>query len=309
MIYTCTLNPSLDYYLEFNKDIVLQEVNRTDLDYFEAGGKGVNISIVLNNMKIPSRALGFLGGFNKEHYLFLLKRYEMIQPLFTYISENTRVNVKVKSQGKSTSLNAFGPHISDEAIEQLVKKVERLDDPDIFVLGGSCHNYLEPKIAEMLKMCQSNQVKVVLYSANPTFMLDNFKYKPYFINPTIKELQAIVNHPLEDDQAIIAAALKCHEMGAQNVMVVIDAHHSIFVTASGVYQAENIAVNAVDVNGIGSQDAIIAGFIMSSLRTNDILECFKYANCCQDATMFTKGNAVRLNIDKIYEQIKIKKVG
>ena len=56
MIYTCTLNPSLDYYMSFDK-IEKGKLNRSTSETFEAGGKGINVSIVLNNLRIPSRAL------------------------------------------------------------------------------------------------------------------------------------------------------------------------------------------------------------------------------------------------------------
>ena len=85
MIGTCTLNPSLDYYLEFEKEIELGKTNRSNLEYYEAGGKGVNVSIVLNNLHIPSRAFGFLGGFTKDFYISLLQKYEQIRPSFVYI--------------------------------------------------------------------------------------------------------------------------------------------------------------------------------------------------------------------------------
>jgi 1-phosphofructokinase len=64
MIYTCTTNPSLDYYITL-PEIKKGAYNRTDMEMFDAGGKGVNVSIVLNNFRIPSVALGFLGGFAK----------------------------------------------------------------------------------------------------------------------------------------------------------------------------------------------------------------------------------------------------
>ena len=95
MIYTCTLNPSLDYYMEFDK-VELGKTNRSSLEYYEAGGKGINVSIVLNNLMIPSRALGFVGGFTKDFFISLLQKYEYIEPVFTFIEGHTRINVKVK---------------------------------------------------------------------------------------------------------------------------------------------------------------------------------------------------------------------
>lgn len=62
MIYTVTFSPSLDYTVEvdgFEKN----KLNRTKTERIAPGGKGVNVSIVLNNMGVKSTALGFIGGF------------------------------------------------------------------------------------------------------------------------------------------------------------------------------------------------------------------------------------------------------
>ena len=85
MICTCTMNPSLDYYMEFSDPIETGKTNRSDLEYYEAGGKGINISIVLSNLGVPSRAFGFLGGFTKDFYIRLLTKYQEIRPNFSYI--------------------------------------------------------------------------------------------------------------------------------------------------------------------------------------------------------------------------------
>ena len=122
MICTCTLNPSLDYYLEFSEKVEDGKTNRSDLEYFEAGGKGINISIVLNNLQIPSRAYGFLGGFTRDFYINLLQEYSYIEPNFTYIDGHTRINIKLHD-GRDTDLNATGPYINESDMRKLKEKV------------------------------------------------------------------------------------------------------------------------------------------------------------------------------------------
>ena len=113
MIYTITTNPSLDYYLSFRGSLKPNENNRSDFELYDAGGKGVNVSIFLNAMSIQSTALGFLGGFTADFYLDQLKKFPKIQPMFTGIKDHTRINVKIMSD-QELSLNAKGPHVSNE---------------------------------------------------------------------------------------------------------------------------------------------------------------------------------------------------
>ena len=104
MIYTCTLNPSLDYYMEGQQELEPGKLNRSQLEYYEAGGKGINVSIVLNNLGIPSRAVGFLGGFTKDFYISLLAKYEFILPNFTYTS-GTPVSTSSSMPGRPKQMS------------------------------------------------------------------------------------------------------------------------------------------------------------------------------------------------------------
>ena len=61
MIYTVTFNPALDYIVRLEK-LSLGEVNRSECEAVYYGGKGINVSTVLNNLAIPSVALGFVAG-------------------------------------------------------------------------------------------------------------------------------------------------------------------------------------------------------------------------------------------------------
>ena len=47
MIYTVTFNPALDYIVRLEK-LSLGEVNRSEYEAVYYGGKGINVSTVLN---------------------------------------------------------------------------------------------------------------------------------------------------------------------------------------------------------------------------------------------------------------------
>ena len=55
MIYTVTLNPSIDYIVRLDK-VEVGSVNRMDSDDKFAGGKGINVSRVLKRLDIPNTA-------------------------------------------------------------------------------------------------------------------------------------------------------------------------------------------------------------------------------------------------------------
>ena len=66
MIYTVTLNPALDYILRLPR-LSSEDVNRADSAQLLCGGKGINVSMVLSGLGVPTRALGFVAGFTGRH--------------------------------------------------------------------------------------------------------------------------------------------------------------------------------------------------------------------------------------------------
>lgn len=307
MIYTCTLNPSLDYYMEFNDDLNSSHTNRSTLEYFEAGGKGINVSIVLNNLMIPSRAVGFLGGFTKDFYINLLERYEYIQPSFTYIEGHTRINVKAKAKDQDIDLNAAGPYIIDKSMEQLKIKLDRLDENDILVFSGNSPEYLLAQVEEIIALCSENGVRIVL-DTNPAIIRRCLKYNPYLINPSLDELSQIVDRDLNSLEDIIEAGKQCAKEGAKNVMIRLEKEGSLLINVEGVFKANHVGAETIHVNTVGTSDAMVAGFVMSSLRTPKTIECFKFANSCSEATVFSKSLEIRDKVNALYDQVVVEKL-
>ena len=68
MIYTITFNPALDYIVRLDH-LKTGTINRTTQEYVLGGGKGINVSIVLNNLGMDTTALGFIAGFTGEESL------------------------------------------------------------------------------------------------------------------------------------------------------------------------------------------------------------------------------------------------
>ena len=66
MVYTVTFNPALDYVLEVSS-LASDDIIRAKREELIAGGKGINVSVILSRLGIKNRALGFLAGFSGKH--------------------------------------------------------------------------------------------------------------------------------------------------------------------------------------------------------------------------------------------------
>lgn len=306
MIYTCTLNPSLDLYMEGDKPLVPGRLNRSQLEYYEAGGKGINVSIVLNNLGIPSRAFGFLGGFTKDFYISLLAKYEFILPNFTYTAGNTRINVKLHAGEEATDVNAAGPYITDADMKNLKEKVSRLDKGDYLVLAGNTQQYLEEDVKDMLEKAIGAGVKVCLDS-DPDLVKQVIGSGLFLLKTTPEEMSAMVDRKLENEQDVLEGAIQLHSMGAENVLIVIDNREALLVCHEGCYTA-SLEQDTKAIYTLGTGDSLVAGFIMDYLRSKDPVDSFRFGCSCGSATAYSRGLATREKIDSFYEKTEVSEV-
>ena len=135
MIYTVTFNPSLDYTLSLEK-LELGRVNRAAGETLAAGGKGLNVSMVLQNLGYPSTALGFVSGFTGDEIERRLKARRCATRFIHLPAGLSRINVKVRAEEES-EINGLGPPIGPEALEGLYAILDELEEGDILVLAGS----------------------------------------------------------------------------------------------------------------------------------------------------------------------------
>ena len=131
MIYTITFNPAIDYISQVD-NFELGKINRTKAEKILPGGKGLNVSTVLKNLGVENTALGFIAGFTGEE---LRREIEGkgIKTDFIKVNEGiTRINVKINSD-EETALNGNGPKITEENINELLNKIEKINKEDIVV--------------------------------------------------------------------------------------------------------------------------------------------------------------------------------
>ena len=303
MICTCTMNPSLDYFMEFDQPVKAGAYNRSRKEYYEAGGKGINVSIVLSNLQIPTRALGFMGGFNKDFFITLLEKYSFIQPSFTYTEGHTRVNVKLADGQKETDLNGEGPLISKDDMERLMAKTARLYKGDYFVLAGYSQSYLESDVRTMLKRMMNDGVKVVL-DTRPSITKSALRDHPFLIKTTQEELEEQAEAALTEAE-IIDHMKGLQKAGAVNVMVLTnEGKDALLACSEGIYKGLLVR-RRKPVSMVGTGDALVGGFLMNCLRSAGTVESFRYGCCCAAATAYVRGFADRAMADELAEKFTV----
>ena len=300
MIKTITLSPSLDYIVDvdsFKEGIV----NRSNHEEIFAGGKGINVSIVLKNLGIDNEALGYIAGFTGDEISKRLSEFG-VHCNFVKLHEGmSRINVKLRSD-KESEINGQGPKITNEDISILNEKLDSLNYGDILVLAGSIPNSLPSDTYEnIMSRLQGKGIKFVV-DATKDLLLNVLKYKPFLIKPNHHELAEIFNTTLSTKEEIIAHGKKLQEMGAENVLISMAGDGAILITSTEEIYFSEVPKGTLK-NSVGAGDSMVAGFIAGFISTNDFKEAFKMGVATGSASAFSEGLATKDKIDELLKQL------
>lgn len=311
MIYTITLNPSLDrtIWVERIKDDVSNRIVKED-NY--AGGKSIDVSRVLKNLGVDNVALGFVGGFaGRELEGRLLNAG--IQTDFVRVAGETRTNIIVNesSTGKQMVFNARGPEVKPHELMQLVEMVERLPEPQFVTIGGSLPRGLNPevyrKIITLAKRCHfgSCKAKAVLDVDRDSLRV-GIEAKPNVIKPNIHELSQLLGRELHGIGEVLVAARDIHLGGVEIVLVSMGPRGILLASEGQEYIAEPPVVDGK--NTIGAGDSSVAGFVYGMVNGLGLDESLAYAAAAGTATTMRQGTALatKEDIEMLLPQVKLK---
>jgi 1-phosphofructokinase len=302
MIYTVTLNPSIDYVIGLDR-VEVGLVNRLKTASKFPGGKGINVSRILNELNVENTALGFLGGFTGKFVDDALNQLA-IKTDFVEINEDTRINVKIHAE-KETELNALGPNIEDAELESFVAKFDKIGDGDVVVFSGSIPaNLPQTLYDQIIKKIKHNGAQFAVDTTGQGLM-DTLANEPLVIKPNNHELGELFNVEIETDADIEKYARKLVEMGAQNVMISMAEKGGMLVSKTGVYRS--LAPKGKVLNSVGAGDSMLAGFVGEFVKSKDLESSFKRGLACGSATAFSLDIATNAKINEVFNDIEVTK--
>ncbi|ARJ51237.1 1-phosphofructokinase [Staphylococcus lutrae] len=283
MIYTVTFNPSVDYVMVVD-DFVEGGLNRTTSTSKFAGGKGINVSRVLQTLQVPSIALGFVGGFPGQWIEQALK-LEGIQTSFISINDETRVNVKLKSQ-QETEINAAGPRITEDQIESLFEQIRNTSSEDTVVVAGSVPLSLPKTMyVDIAKIVQQTGAQLIV-DAEKSLIEGVLPYHPLFIKPNLHELEEIFGITIKTEREVLMYARRLVDRGAQSVIVTLGGEGAIYVDDTEAYKM-SVPQQPV-VNTVGAGDSTVAGLLAGLSQRQTLPDALTLAVASGSATAFNE---------------------
>ena len=304
MYYTITLNPAVDMLTKAS-NFSLGKLNRTQEAKYVVGGKGINISILLNNIGKKTKALGFVAGFTGYFIKSELDKLG-IENDFVETLGTTRINMKLTTDTE-TEINGQSSAVNAENITEFFAKLDVLTTEDVVFLSGNviAGMGLEDfkKIAE--KVATKGATLVV--DSNKDLVLDTLQYKPFVVKPNEFELGEMFGITLNGLEEILVYARKLQERGAQNVLVSRGAKGAVLLTENGEVLEVNVAEGKI-VSTVAAGDSMLVMFVAKYNETKDYAEALKYASAAGGATSFSVGVGSKELIEELLPQIKVKKL-
>ena len=300
MIYTVTFNPSLDYIVSV-EDFELGMTNRTSVELMFPGGKGINVSLVLQNLGFDSTALGFMAGFTGDEIARLLSEAN-VNSRFIKVNEGiSRINIKLRAQ-EETEINGMGPAIGKDDIQKLYTQLDDLKDGDILVLAGSIPSVMpESMYMDIMKYLSGRNLKIVV-DATKDLLMNVLEYHPFLIKPNNHELGEIFGVELRTKDDVIPYARKMQEKGAKNVLISMAGEGALLVAEDGTV-VESKPPKGTVKNSVGAGDSMVAGFIAGYLLSGNYEQAFYTGLCTGSASAFSDNLATKGEVNALLKAL------
>ena len=306
MIATITLNPSLDRTITVY-GLVVDEVNRWTSTRLYAGGKGIDVSRAIHEMRGKTMAYGFVGG-PTGRILEILLDEEGVPFSFTPVEQETRTNFIITDTRthQQTRIDAPGPHISKRELERFTRKMRRIHpSPDLTVAGGSVPPGIPVNIYyDIVMEAKGFGVRSILDSEGQ-WLEEGMKAKPYLIKPNVHEAEGLLKTKLPTEEAVVKAVLNLLEMDIEVAVISTGKDGLIAATKEKMVKAVPPAVKVR--SAVGAGDCAIAGLALKLAAEEPLVEACRLAAAMGTAAVLTPGTELchRADVERLLPQIKV----
>ncbi|WP_413739193.1 1-phosphofructokinase [Sodalis sp. RH21] len=302
MIYTLTLNTAVDMNIQC-RELAPQVVNRTQgVNYFP-NGKGVNVSIVLRHYNVPSRIIGFFGGFTGRYIMDELNSqgYDVC-PI--WLDEPTRINVFINDGRNEYKLVSPGARVNEQRQQQLLAQLNYLSPGDYLVISGS----LPPGIDsgyyhQLLTLCQSRDIGVILDISAPV-LAKLLVFRPLLIKPNDEEMREIFGFTVSTAAQARVAIARLHQLGARNVLLTMGAQGLYFSNGRSLFFCD--AINVRVLSSACAGDAALAAFLSEWLYNGPVDQALKKAAATGANVAESEGLGTLSKVHNYIPQVNVK---
>ena len=303
MIYTVTTNPNIDYYMDLRAPLRVGGINRSGRELLAPGGKGINVSLMLQTLGKPSCVLGYLAGPTGRLLEALMKDTGCDCHWFWLQSGQTRINTKINASPE-TAFNASGPALGQADIDALCAFLRGLNPDDQLVVSGNLQKSPPGAFSALLSAAQEAGVSAVVDTSGAA-LREALAFRPLLIKPNGEELCELFGKQASTPEALLALAQRAQTLGARNVLVSMGADGALLLAETGrVYRARLRSTQPV-ISTVGAGDSVTAGFLAGLLDTEDYALALRLGTACGSATAYSACLASRDMIEAVLPAVEI----
>lgn len=302
MIATVTMNPAVDYTVSMDGALVPNAVNRTAHERITAGGKGVNVSLILQQLEIPTKVYGYLSGTTGTIIEEQLRRTQILTDWISVPNQMNRINLKVQEHGGVTELNGRGVSVSESDTEALLEKLRQYGDNDYIVLAGSIPAGAEAShYADVMEALADSGVRFAVDVAGEPLRAA-LACRPFVIKPNLPELCALFDTEIETWWDALPYGKELLRMGAENVLLSLGGDGALLFTSEE--RVWHLSAPHGDVkNAIGAGDSMLGGFLAACVRGEELTQALRMGIAAGSATAFSEWMANRSQIDNLLRRL------
>lgn len=305
MIYTITLNPSIDYFITLNETLLVDEVNRGSHEIYKAGGKGLNVSKILSVMNIPSKAIAVLGGFTGQYIQDSFEEDPNIEMIPIPVDGMNRINMKANYGKKALCVNGSGPVANDCTVQLLLDEIAKINADDIVIISGSVmHGFPDDFVTVLAQAVHQRNAKVVIDMEQIT-MEQLKECRPYLIKPNLYEFQLLFENAEINESNIDEYLKKANEIGIENILVSLGKDGAVLSNAHGIFRLDQ--PRTLLVNKVGAGDAMLASFIGKLSQGYSSEEALQWGGAAGNAAASKIEDITMCDIEGYLPQMKVSK--
>lgn len=309
MIVTVTMNPAIDKTVDIGK-FEHGGLNRIKNVEIDAGGKGINVSKTIKELGGETIATGFIGGTTGQLIENVLNEMG-IKNDFVKIESPTRTNTKlVEEGGIVTELNEPGPVITEEAMEELLTKLEGYaSEETLFVLAGSVPASVDKGIYGKIADAVHAKGAKVFIDADGELFVKSLDSKPDYIKPNNVELAEFFG--VEGDITVedtVGMAEKLMARGIEHIAVSMGKDGAVFVSNEEKFKCKGLKVKAHSTVGAG--DAMVAAISYGVEKGLSYREAAKLGVATSAGAVTTIGTKppTREVVDELLAQVECEEI-
>ncbi len=311
MIVTVTLNPSLDEWVQL-PSLRVGELNRATAVARDPGGKGINVSRVVQELGGQTVAIGVAGGEDGAIFRRLLARLGIPNRLI-WVAGPTRNNYKIRTERPRglTEINTAGPDVSQAALHEVEQRLlEGRPRPRCIVLSGSLPPGVPSTIYQRwVHLLRRDGIPVALDSSGEA-LRHGLAARPWLVKPNCQEAEELLRRRLGGQRDAVRATQEILRRGPRLVILSRGKAGALLALADppGVWTAipPVVSVNSA----VGAGDSLVGGFLAGWARGQSLLEAFRLGVASGSAAAMTPGTELchRKDVRRLLDRVVIRRL-